>query len=430
MNRILSTTLGYYTPAFFHINISKNHSFEKFSNEDFSVFLHEYIHFIQDVTTIYGLNNMYVQSEYIRYATHKVYKSNNRKFNIPIIPNANNEGNIYLNKAICKLTNGDDLEIKKIQKITHIEIINESTGVSNTPVDSLESVCVNLIDGYGKEQVLIFGAISIMENMAYLLEQMICPEYTHSPDFPYSFAEKIVENIYPEFGKNRLNTLALCDSCLQYSNPGKVFVQFLSEVKSEKWIPKLPECIYDKLLKRKVSLNGQREVSLEENFNELSELVKTQVKDYFNDPLIFEDIRNWVDQLLNTAREIRFSDQYFILDIARGGPLKSNKAFEKTKDQLGTPLISNNSGECTLLYKNKPEGVDVGYFSAIGQIIALFESGNCDCSLYSICTKYGNKVDERCNTNPWERCVDQLLCPYAMLWKHWNLKKFTPTKNN
>ena len=102
MNRILSTTLGYYTPAFFHINISKNHSFEKFSNEDFSVFLHEYIHFIQDVTTIYGLNNMYVQSEYIRYATHKVYKSNNRKFNIPIIPNANNEGNIYLNKAICK----------------------------------------------------------------------------------------------------------------------------------------------------------------------------------------------------------------------------------------------------------------------------------------------------------------------------------------
>ena len=60
MSRVLNTTLGYYEPAFFHINIGTNSSFEKFSSRDFSIFLHEYIHFIQDVTTVYGLNNIHV----------------------------------------------------------------------------------------------------------------------------------------------------------------------------------------------------------------------------------------------------------------------------------------------------------------------------------------------------------------------------------
>lgn len=426
MIRRLKTDLGYYTPAFFHINVETNSSFEKFSDEDFSVFFHEYIHFIQDVTTIYGLNNMYVYSEYIRYATNKVYLSTEKEFEIPILPTTDNESNIYLNKKICNLTNGDDKEIKKIKRICNIETILESTDVIDSPVDSIESVLVTLQDDFDIEYILIFGAMSIMESMAYLLEQMICPGYRKSPDFPYSFAEIIVDKIYPEFGKERLNTLALCDLCMMYSNPGIIFIQFLHEMSSRKWIPNYPEEIYDELLKRKVSLNGHGEISLEQNFNILSGNVNTQIKDYFKDPEIFQDIRNWVDQLMNTAREIRFKNRYFILDIARGGDVQKNLAFEKIYKQLGTPLISNKSGECTLLYPNKPDGVEIGYFSAIGEIISLFENANCECSLYAICAKYGNKIDSRCKTAPWKHSQDEFLCPFSLLWNHWRLKEFIP----
>ena len=37
-------------------------------------------------------------------------------------------------------------------------------------------------------------------------------------------------------------------------------------------------------------------------------------------------------------------------------------------------------------------------------------------------------VDDRCINTPWERCADNNLCPYATLWKHWNLSGYSPQK--
>ena len=426
MSRILNHTLGYYTPAFFHINIGTNNSFRRFYDTDFSVYIHEYMHFIQDATTLYGLNNMYVYSEYIRFATNSIYKSKNKRFNIPILPTEDNEGNVYLNMKINNLTNGDSSEIKRIKEITSINIIEESTGVVGSDVDRLESVVVECIDSDDNSNVLSFGALCIMENMAYLMEQMVCTNYIHSSDYPYSFVEKIVEKIYPEFGYNKLNILALCDLTLQYSNPGKVLVQYLKEMLSKKWLPTSPEDLYDEIYSRKNSINNNGVISLEQNFTELANIVKKQIQGYFNDPKIFTDIKIWIEQLLDTAINLRSKNKYFIVNLARGGNIKVNKDFKQLVDEIGTPLISNNTGECTLLYPNKPEGVEVGFFSAIGQIISIFERGNCNCSLHSMCVKYKNEVDKRCQTTPWERCNDMKLCPVALLWKHWRLKDYTP----
>lgn len=146
MSRILHQLLGYYTPAFFHINVGTNSSFERFSDRDLSVYLHEYIHFIQDTTTIYGLNNMYVYSEYIRFAINNAYKSQNKSFKIPILPEEDNEGNVYLNMRINNLTNGDCSEIKNIKEIVSIDIIEEPTGVLGSPVDYLESVVIECVE--------------------------------------------------------------------------------------------------------------------------------------------------------------------------------------------------------------------------------------------------------------------------------------------
>lgn len=426
MSRTLHQTLGYYTPAFFHINIGTNVSFSQFSDMDFSIYLHEYIHFIQDTTTIYGLNNMYVYSEYIRFAINSAYNSKNKRFNIPILPTEDNKDNVYLNMKINNLTNGDSNEIKTIKDIISINIIDEPTGVLGSPVDNIESVVVQCIDDKGNDFILSFGALSIMENMAYLMEQMTCSDYAHSPDYPYSFVEKITEKIYPQFGENRLNVLALCDLSLQYNNPGKVLVQYLQEMLSNKWLPTNPEELYDEIYSRKNSINNKGEISLEQNFNILADIVKQQTQGYFNDPQIFTDIRSWIEQLLGTAKKIRSRNRYFILDVAKGGNIKTNKAFEQLFREIGTPLISNDTGECTLFYPGQPEGVELGYFSAIGQIISIFEKGNYDCSLHPICIKNGNEVDNRCQSAPWERSNDIKLCPVALLWKHWKLKDYAP----
>lgn len=423
MSKIHSTTLGYYNPAFFHLNISTNISFHEFSDKDYSVFVHEYIHFLQDVTTYYGLNNMFVYSEYLRFATNKIYKSINPHFKVPIIPFSDNEQNVFLNKQISKLTNGDSYEIKTIKSIDSIDIVKEETGVSGTKFDEIDSAIITCKNEKEEEFILIFGAICIKENMAYLMEQFICEKYEKSPDFPYSIAEKVAENIYPEFAYNKLNILALCDVSLQYSNPGPVFIHFLKEYKSLVWLPSKPEDIYDNAFDRPNILNEVSLTLIESSYNKLAITVKKQLTGYFNDPEIFSNLIIWLDELIETAKELRFINKYFILNMARNGKHEFDNIFKK----IGTPLISNDIGECTLLYPSKPEeGVEIGYFYAIGQIIDLFESGNPECKMKKICKTQKNETDSRCNNEPWARCFDEIKCPYALLWNHWKLSSYVP----
>jgi len=37
-------------------------------------------------------------------------------------------------------------------------------------------------------------------------------------------------------------------------------------------------------------------------------------------------------------------------------------------------------------------------------------------------------VDDRCYMKPWKHVNDTYLCPYAMLWRHWNLQGYVPTE--
>ena len=137
MSKRLNTIMGYYKPAFFHINVKTDNAFKNFSDNDFSIFIHEYVHFIQDVTTTYGLNNMYVYSEYIRYATKHAYNSSNKQIKTPIRPTTDNEDNVYLNQKICSLTNGDTNSILRIIEIKEINEIDEPTNVVGSMIETL-----------------------------------------------------------------------------------------------------------------------------------------------------------------------------------------------------------------------------------------------------------------------------------------------------
>lgn len=425
MSKRLNTIMGYYKPAFFHINVKTDNTFKNFSDKDFSIFIHEYVHFIQDVTTTYGLNNMYVYSEYIRYATNHAYNSRSEQIKTPIRPTPDNEDNVYLNQKICSLTNGDANSILRIIEIKEISEINEPTNVVGSMNDNIESIVLTIIDDKGDEHFTVFGALCLMENIAYLIEQYVSKDCIKSPDFPYSAAEKIVEKLHPEFGKNKLNILALCDISLLYSNPGRVFVHLLHEMKSEKWLPTIPENIYDNYLSAKTLINGLEEITLKDNYEHISSVVIAQLKGYFNDT-IFDDLKDWIHFLVNTAKKIRFNDKYFLLNIAKDGYFRENDSLMKILGTLGTPLVSNSLGNCTMHYPGKVKGVELLYFLALGEIISVFENGINNCGIYNICEIYKYNVDNRCKTAPWERSQDSILCPFAMLWRHWKLKGYTP----
>ncbi len=63
----LYTTLGYYMPSFYYMNIGEGNDkldVNKLNDHDLSVFFHEYIHYLQDITTFDGVNRAYCVNDF------------------------------------------------------------------------------------------------------------------------------------------------------------------------------------------------------------------------------------------------------------------------------------------------------------------------------------------------------------------------------
>ena len=102
MNK-LNTTLGSYMPSFFRMGVSFPFSSEDlkapFDEKWISIFTHEYIHFLQDISTYVGLNNAYVYSEHIHGLVNCIYQHSKGNLSVPVsMPR--NYANIELNQFV------------------------------------------------------------------------------------------------------------------------------------------------------------------------------------------------------------------------------------------------------------------------------------------------------------------------------------------
>ena len=82
-------TMGFYEPSLFHLHTrgtGRLQDMKSWNVSQKSTFLHEYIHFLQDVTSIQGFNNFYILGEYIRYVTQKIKQSGTNEVRLPIHP--------------------------------------------------------------------------------------------------------------------------------------------------------------------------------------------------------------------------------------------------------------------------------------------------------------------------------------------------------
>ena len=429
MTRKLNQTLGFYLPSFFRLHISTDNSIKdlnELSDFDFSVFFHEYVHFLQDVTTFYGLSKIHATVEYLRFANNFIVKSTEKEFVIPIEPDPTNSDNVLLNGHLCKITYGD-IESMDVKVINRYSITNLPINIPNSPIPEIEVIDVEFTDSKGDQNIFTFGAGCIMENMAYLLEKLTCKDYAKSPDIPYTSAELLVKHIYPNFGKNPLNILALCDISLGISNPANYFILTIEEWKLRGEIPSSPRILYDNFRNGSFSINGSENNLTNNPLQDISNIAKSQLKGYFNDSY-FDNLKFWIDDVISSAVTFRLSNPYFILDIAQGN-IRENKSFIDLFSKIGTPLLTNNKNDFRF-YQSKAYSsqIDIGYFWAINQIQNLFFGDKFECELLDFCNQIqsNTKTDKKCINEPWLRCTDKNLCPFALFWRHWGLSEYSP----
>lgn len=437
MREQLFTTLGFYRPSFFKMQVNSTDNLEdlnQLSDITSAVYLHEYIHFLQDISTTFGFMNISTVVDYIKYVNQSSINGTSRTFRVPVNPRPSPNDEVFFNLNLKKKYVGSVEDIVNAA-ITNINKTSISVTLRNGN-QNIDTVTIDYTDRSGKLDYHQFGSHCIIESIAYLVENSIYPNLLPSaPDFPYRAAQKVVDFEYPVLLQDPLNVLALCDISLMSFNPGEFFYSMLLEMKSTSYIPSRPEDIYH-FCSSRTSFNYNGATTLNQLFLMASNNGCCQLCDYFTTNN-FGDNKTWINYTISSAVNIRITDPFFILNIARGGKIQSNVSFANVLTKLGTPMVTNLNDEGTFYSPlQSSHNILPEYLWAISQIYGIYIKPSAQnkkkCELKNWCREscisqnINDFTDINCYTSPWLRVTNAGLCAFAVMWKTWKMENETP----
>lgn len=442
----LEACQSYYMPSFFRIKVGVYDDFTNMLSIPYgaySLFFHEYIHFIQDVTTIYGLMNLHTITYYIQDVASRVGKDSNPEFKVPQQLEYRPGDYGFSNFELRPVYMGSPINPKHKK----IEILD----YQKIPYSNKEGFLTDIIEvtykdlPIGKTDIFYLGGNHVCEGMAYLCESYVYKplfekdgyDYPGADDYPYNVCKLLAKKIYPEFSESDILLVTACDISLMTYHPGLSFVRLLEHLRDIDFLSgnfsKILEIIEKLYTDGPAFLKGSHV-----DFATIQNVVKDSVKKNFK-CAEFEGNNKWIDTLFERANTLRTEMPQFITDIllfGQGKDVRENQPFGCLFGLLGSPLIINeeNFGAISLpIYFYNPTFMP-GLFGAINQILRVFANDKgIPCELKEYCKKSAAidpdiKVDERCDTAPWSRCYDKRLCPFAVIWRHWNLGGHVPVE--
>lgn len=424
----------YYQSSFFNMKIDLPldlTNLNEIPEGAWGLYYHEYIHYIQDITTIYGLMNISTANFYIQYCASKITKSNSKDFNVPIyISNIKEDlGNDIgvLNLELKPIYLGSEINPKtKLVRNLNLTIQNYTTSNEyNIPI-----VVVEFIDEFDNRRKINFGGNILTEGMAYIAEQYNFNGIINkAEEHPYSIVEKIVDFYYPEIIEDKILIFAICDISLMTYHPGHNFIRLLDYLKEKKINSPIEdyETFYNDCLK---VIKGSHP-----DFNQIADIVKNEILKNFNADY-FSDTKNWINTLFENVKVLRSQLPFFAIDLVRFGKPLENKCFQKTFEVLGSPMTLDGDENGTIsLPRNFSPQTDYfnpSIFMAINQILRIFyqDKPSC-CKLINYCKQSINEqnhieINKNCYESPWKKAQENNLCPVGQMWHHWALKNYSP----
>lgn len=395
MLKLFDDLCGYYMPSFFYI-YTKDYidfgDFEKNPPEVKGTFIHEYCHYLQDVSTTFGfINAIYVLQELIKNTSEE---------------DKDQEEILTTNRRNYSLCYGDRNVDDTIFHINSVKI--ESN-------DELDYVLVR----YNGCREFQFGNHCISENMAYLVERRLYNTRERYDEFPYNVCEKICEYEYNEFSENKMWIMALCELALLEIAGGVFFVKALRLMKEKQFIPQNTLDIVKFIDENfNIGFRGRRDTI--EKF--LENLYPKTVID-------FQPIKLWILTRYEIGCNFREKCKCFIsAALSTEDPGYRFGFWQQIMNRFGGPNVVNGQGE--LLHGAYLNGspVDLEYILAPMAISQLFDCTGSyrkkTCPLLEICCRSVEKTcySEICSSDPRKRILKTPLCPIGVFWKIYNIE--------
>lgn len=434
MEERYNTTLGFYEPSVFHLytrGTGKVSALSHWDTQQASTFLHEYVHFLQDITTVKGLQNLYITGEYLRLVTNKV-KESNYKVSRPIIPfiAGYNVGN---NWQVSYFTMGEtDNKAIKYISFTRDKSKSVKDDITQQKID-IGRILVSCLCIDGSTKQYCFGTIQVMEGMAKMIQETAFPLSPKlSPYNPYYIAIDLANDIMNGLGSNIPTMIAIFDYALQSSNPGWAFVNYIEEKKRKGYnsVSLTHDIVYQDLNNAAVQSHTLGITTFKESYLDMQNMAKGVIRDYTGGIWLFKNLEVWYNSLIKRGMIVRETTPYFFVSLCGGGDIRENGIFRQILSIFGTPIVTNGNHVFEFL---KPNNIPITrdelmQVYAMMQIHRVFKSkGHFTCPLRKYCQSLScvikkQRVDIRCIKAPWKKMRSFNRCLFNIWWKYKGFK--------
>ncbi len=417
---------GSYVPAYLLIKLRTTdplHHINKIDVRDQRDFVHEYTHFLQDITGGFGHSHIWNTYDRLRQVIAGQQKDGNTELHLPV-KNAvtEHERNITeVMKAIegsYRVGTGIDDATAFVEGCNfYIEPSFKKLHPRKGPPFFLN---LHLKDVKGRKANYLFGEAAVSEMMAYLIETKYFGESALN-NFPYKVCQKVGEYLETDLVENNEWLFALCDVAMISNYPGMMFYRILQNMARRKFVPQSAEEIYD----YGISYMYSQGWSVFEDFRDNKNGAIKVLEDLFRSDFLKNTVE-WFKHLLEKGYESRVKKPSFLIDLYRQ-PNPFEGFWNDMYVIFGTPQLHN--GELQRFFapphcmKHLESTIEPLFLLSAQQVhdTLLHKKSNCDMLECCRQSTIDIEVDYDCTTAPWERSNKDKACAYTALWVSYGL---------
>lgn len=212
---------GYYNTGTFEIYMSGQFhpDLSCMSQRDLGTFFHEYVHFLQNITTLWGIRAAMVLNNDLCEFAQSLREIN--EIHIPYKFQLSEEQELNRKWLQCSMgtTRGSFTIDRNIKSTINICEVN------GFPV-SIHYLKCRFVDTSGIDREVCIGATIIKESMAAMCQSIVDPSAAH-PDVPYNVVKILAEHHFPNIANDIRKLICLCFVALYSLDPGCALIREL-----------------------------------------------------------------------------------------------------------------------------------------------------------------------------------------------------------
>lgn len=401
---------GAYYPGMHIIKLNKelhdNIKYEDFSKDEWSTMVHEYIHFIQDISLLHGLIQYEHNEKLVELYVYSLQHNAEKNVSLPIRLSSLNED---AEKRDCLLDFYEgDCQNKVIHHIDGISL--EIDNISSEIIFGAESKekLLALFLKYDDGNKYKIGNICLLESMAYLIEHHLFDAKVRNRELPYNACELVCKEVFPEILSEPQKIVMLCETALMFEDGGLRFYELLKSCKKENMMNKT-----DKDFEFYCSniIKGQMH-----KYNKIYEYAYSRIDVLYPTNIRTNQVLNLhVKSYLECGKTMRNSEPLFISNIFKNN---SENYIKHLLDIFEIPLLSDSNG-----YIYGPEGCE--NMPVVFAFLRILMRGERECPLKNYCENSGVELYDsiQCIVAPWKRRNDYIMCPICSYFVAFGIEK-------